>query len=195
VQRRIDRAIAQRAQAQERERAATEKVSALEAKLAEYQIAPDPQAEPKQDPHKIAARMVEEQNFTQKSNAAFDQGQKAFKDFDTKLEQLASLGMDDSESRRFMEAVLDCEKPAEVLYYLGSRPDEAADLLSLSERQQVRALAKLEVQLASAPKVSHAPPPIKPIGTRGSAANSDPETMSQKEYEAWRAKQGARWAR
>jgi hypothetical protein len=196
VQRRIDRAIAQRAEARAQAEIALRQVEELKAKLNELQPAEPQESQQRQDdPHEIARRLVQEQSFNVKSNEVFEQGSKAFKDFDSKLEQLRTLALEPAERRQFLETVLDCEKPAEVLYYLGAHPDEAADLVSMSERQQVRALAKLEMQLANAPKMSSAPAPIKPIGNRGGAPNGDPSNMSQKEYEAWRAKNGASWAR
>jgi hypothetical protein len=139
--------------------------------------------------------MVQEESFNARSNEIFESGTKTYKDFEARLQQLGTLDLEPAEQRQFMEQILDCEKPAEVLYYLGSNPDEAAEILSLPERQQVRALTKLESRLANAPKISNAPPPIKTIGQRGSAANNDPEHQTQAEYEAMRAKQGARWAR
>jgi hypothetical protein len=55
-------------------------------------------------------------------------------------------------------------------------------------------LGKLESKIQQAPKISKAPPPISPIGTKGSVstslANADYAT-----YKAMRIKEGAKWSR
>lgn len=92
-------------------------------------------------------------------------------------------------------AIVESDAPAKVMAYMSANPDEVARIAALSPARQSAEIGKLEAKLATAPKVSNAPAPLKPVGARGNASNSDPAHMSMEEYQAYRAKQGARWAR
>jgi hypothetical protein len=93
--------------------------------------------------------------------------------------------------------------PADMLYYLGKNPAEAARLSRLSTVQVTREMMKLESQVAEAkaqsppsekpadtPKPqervhSNAPEPINPVES-AVIITKDPNKMTQAEYEAWR---------
>lgn len=92
-------------------------------------------------------------------------------------------------------ALIDSEVSAKLMAHLAANPEETERIAGLSPARQAAEIGKLETKLASAPKVSNAPPPIKPIGTKGSATNSDPSRMTMEEYAAKRKAEGARWAR
>ena len=92
-------------------------------------------------------------------------------------------------------ALIDSDAPAKLMAHLAANPDEVDRIAGLSPARQAAEIGKLETKLTSAPKVSNAPPPIKPIGTKGSATNSDPSRMTMEEYAAKRKAEGARWAR
>jgi hypothetical protein len=92
-------------------------------------------------------------------------------------------------------ALIDSDVPAKLMHYMATNPDEVERIAGLSPARQAAEIGKLETKLASAPKASNAPPPIKPIGAKGSAGNSDPSRMTMEEYNAMRKQQGARWAR
>ena len=92
-------------------------------------------------------------------------------------------------------ALIDSEVPAKLMAHMASNPEEVERIAKLSPARQAAEIGKLETKLASAPKVSTAPAPIKPIGSRGSASNSDPSKMTMEEYAAKRKSEGARWAR
>lgn len=100
-------------------------------------------------------------------------------------------------STSMADTILDSEVPAAIVHYLSSNPDEVERIAELSPSRQAAEIGKLEVKLSNAAKVkpSSAPAPIKPIGSRGGAASGNPAEMTQAEYEAWRGKQGANWAR
>lgn len=88
--------------------------------------------------------------------------------------------------------------PADLLYYLGKNPDETARLSRMSTIQVAKAIAKIEINLEAVkqknpkeqkrPKktVSTAPEPISPIDSTV-IITKDPNKMTQREYEAWRA--------
>lgn len=85
--------------------------------------------------------------------------------------------------------------PSDILYYLGKNPDETAKLSRMSTIQVARAITKIEIALESAKQkeppptkktVSSAPEPINPIDSTV-IITKDPNKMTQREYEAWRA--------
>ena len=98
-------------------------------------------------------------------------------------------------TRHIAEALIDSDAPAKLMAHMAAHPEEVERIAGLSPARQAAEIGKLETKLASAPKVSNAPAPIKPIGTRGSSTNSDPSRMSMDEYAAKRKAEGARWAR
>lgn len=94
-------------------------------------------------------------------------------------------------------ALIDSDVPAKLMAHLSTHPEEVTRIAGLSPARQAAEIGKLETKLATAQPVtvSKAPAPIKPIGTKGSATNSDPSKASMEEYMAIRKAQGARWAR
>lgn len=92
-------------------------------------------------------------------------------------------------------ALIDSDVPAKLMAHLAANPEEVERIANLSPARQAAEIGKIETKLASAPKVSTAPAPIKPIGSRGSASNADPSKLQMDEYYAMRKSQGARWAR
>lgn len=93
------------------------------------------------------------------------------------------------------QALVEADAPAKVMAWMTQNPDEVDRIAKLSPARQAIEIGKVEARIASAPKPSNAPPPVKPVGTRGNASPSDPSRMNMDEYKAWRAKQGAHWAR
>lgn len=98
-------------------------------------------------------------------------------------------------TRHIAEALIDSDAPAKLMAHMAAHPDEVARIAGLSPARQAAEIGKLETRLASVPRVSSAPEPIKPIGSRGSAANTDTSRMSMEEYAAKRKADGAPWAR
>ena len=98
-------------------------------------------------------------------------------------------------TRHIAEALIDSDAPAKLMAHMAAHPDEVERIAGLSPARQAAEIGKLETKLASVPKVSNAPAPIKPIGNRGSASTADPSRMSMEEYAAKRKAEGARWAR
>lgn len=83
-----------------------------------------------------------------------------------------------------MEAILDCDDPAAVLYALGKAPDVAASLDGLTERQIARKLTKFELDLASKPqpKSSAAPKPLDPVRPSSAGVRKSEAEMSDDEW-------------
>ena len=91
-------------------------------------------------------------------------------------------------------ALVDSDAPAKLMHFMAGNPEEVERISKLPPARQAAAIGKLEAKLDAAPPVSKAPPPMKPVGSRGAASNSDLGSASMDEYIAQRAKQGARWA-
>jgi hypothetical protein len=92
-------------------------------------------------------------------------------------------------------AVIDSDVAPKLMAYLASNPDEVDRIAALSPTRQAAAIGRLEEKVSAAPAISKAPPPLKPVGARGSAVNTDVSRMSMDEYAEFRKRQGARWAR
>ena len=100
-----------------------------------------------------------------------------------------------------VDILTDLDHPADVAYYLSKNRVEGVAISRMTPFQAARALARIEIKVAEQPpppkppsrKQPGAPPPIAPIAGGGAGTQyENPEKMSQKEYNAWREKQGAR---
>lgn len=150
------------------------------------------------DIEREVSNRVQMQTFSREIEQINEQGQKAFKDFDSKVNELdgiAQLVDDNNRPTALMLEIKGCEAPHKVIAYLADNPDIAEGLANANRSQIARKLALIERDAMSSPAVSKAPPPIKPIGSKGSGAQKSPEDMSHEEYRAWRKQQGARWAK
>ena len=111
-----------------------------------------------------------------------------YADFDAAL-QIA--GNPQIVSQALSEMVLESDQPAELAYYLGKNPQEAARLSMLPPTAAARELGRLESKLTAAPAkiASSAPPPINPVRAAGVAVK-DIEKMSLDEFRAFKEKGG-----
>lgn len=98
-------------------------------------------------------------------------------------------------TKTIAEAIIESDAAPKLMVFMANNPEEVQRISGLSPARQAAEIGKLEARLATAPKPSNAPPPIKPIGTRGSATNSDLGKVSMEEYIEQRKKQGAGWSR
>jgi len=91
------------------------------------------------------------------------------------------------------EFVMESNKGAKILAYLSVNPDEQERIAKIkSPIRQAAEMAKLEDRIDSKPKKD-----AKPVDTVKGGTVSKPNlaNMTQAQYEAYRAKQGALWAR
>jgi hypothetical protein len=100
------------------------------------------------------------------------------------------------------ETILESEHGPALAYHFAKNPDVLERLNSLSPRQADREIGRLEERLSSPTEVaatpvktSAAPRPATPLASQGRSNTVDPSKMTQAEYEAFRKKQGAQWAR
>jgi hypothetical protein len=100
------------------------------------------------------------------------------------------------------EVIQESEVGPQVAYHLGKNPDEALRISKLPPLAQAREIGKIEATFASnAPqvkKVSSAPEPIKPVGSRTTApsvSTSDPRSVKQMSDSEWIAQRNAEIAK
>lgn len=99
------------------------------------------------------------------------------------------------------EALTESEFGPQIAYHLAKNPAEAKKIAQLSDAAAARAIGRLEVQFEK-PVVkviekpaTKAPAPIGSLNTAAASGTKSPENMTQTEYEAYRRKSGAWWAR
>ncbi|MGO9547440.1 MAG: hypothetical protein ACLPPF_21935 [Rhodomicrobium sp.] len=81
------------------------------------------------------------------------------------------------------DAIRESSRGAEIAYYLGKNPSEAAQIAGLPPVSQATAIARLEGRLSSnAVSVSRAPQPVSTLSGRGGSAGKPLEDMDFEEY-------------
>ena len=116
------------------------------------------------------------------------QGSEKFPDFQ---EAVFSLPGDVLHERLAM-AIFETAAPADVAYYLGKNPQEAARIAKLDPVRMALELGRMESKAIVPPpkkKTTAAPPPITPVG-QAAAANAEPDAA--KDPEGWLAWERAR---
>ncbi len=98
------------------------------------------------------------------------------------------------------DVVLTSENGHELLYELAKDKDEYVRINKMSPRDAILAMgefkAGLKFKAANKPapnKITNAPTPISPVGTRSSGSKKKVEDMSMAEYTAMREAEGARY--
>lgn len=196
TQRRIDRLTKARYQAQ----AEAQQLRAQLEQLRQAQQPADeepPQIKP-EDIERIALERAEQiaagKALQSKVDSVLSAGQK-IKDFDslcnTVNEEVSFY--ENGKPSQFLEAVLDSDKPHELLAYLGRNPDLAADLQGLSPAQLGRKLAAIEAEMSKPkePQPSKAPKPLQPVKS-GGGGSGEPDPKDTAAWIAWRNRQPRR---
>ena len=86
------------------------------------------------------------------------------------------------------QAIMESDIGPRVAYYLAQNPDEATEIARMSPIAAIRTLGRIEERLATQKtvvKVTSAPEPVKPVGSRASVTK-DPGKMTDAEYARWR---------
>lgn len=122
----------------------------------------------------IERQAAAEQDFNNRCNTAYAKGKEAYKDdFDVAVRNLQSAG---AMTPEMLSVVLEADDPSRLLYELGSNPDHAASLLSMTPAKRAFEIARLSQPSPKKPvPLSKAPPPVTQIdGTaRVTAAPTD----------------------
>ncbi len=113
--------------------------------------------------------------FAEKANSIVEKGQRKNTDFMDVVRDLESevgpFVLRDGKPSAFMETVLDvADDPVELMYYLGKKPDVAAELADLSPRKLAIRLDRIQRDMSesSKPKTSKAPQPLDPVKPKSS---------------------------
>lgn len=94
-------------------------------------------------------------------------------------------------SEAMAEAAFTSEKGPELLYFLGTNPEEAARISQLSPYQAAMEMGRLEAKFTSQParNQSRAPDPLEPVTPGGGNTTVDPDKMSVDQWRKWREAQ------
>ena len=106
-------------------------------------------------------------------------------DFDDAFANVAEITF----AQSTLDAVAGHEKGAEIAYLLGKDPVKAYQIASLPPMQQLMAIGEIaaKTNLTRPKTVTNAPPPVKPVSGKSSIV--DPNSLSMKEWVAYRNKQ------
>ena len=90
------------------------------------------------------------------------------------------------------EAVLDSDHAAKIMAYMSNHEDEVNAIAKLSKAKQIQAIGRIEDKITKKTAL-----PSPPDRVRGGNLNSERDIMKMTpaQYEAYRAKQGAWWAK
>lgn len=214
VQKRIDRAVRQKYEAEARTKILEERVAAMES-----QQTPQPstrQAEPSEPTidkfdnfddyvaakaEYIAKKQIEstltERELRQKAAHEAAERTKTADSWAKRIDA-ATVEIPDFEevlassdvpmTASMQQAIMESDIGPKLAYYLASNPDQATAIAGMSPVGAIRAIGRIEERLATTKpevKTTNAPAPIKPVGTRATVAK-DPGKMSDAEYEKWR---------
>lgn len=134
------------------------------------------------------AKAFEEQTRKQaRLQSVMDDGAEAYKDFNATLQALDSAVANPDEIRVALDEILDSEKAADLIYYLGKNPSVLAELAQLPPHKQARKVGELEVMLKSK-KLTAAPEPAQTLKGNGGRVTSDTPPTDPAKYREWRAK-------
>lgn len=156
-----------------------------QARMAQEKPHPEVEQPQQLDPAKVqelikqeAQRLSQENAFRERVGRVLESGSK-LPDFDALCNAVSDeMPFVDDKGRptTFMTALLDADKPHELLAYLGKNPDALESLHGLSEGQLHRRLDRIEQSLKQEPKPSKAPPPLKPVTGSGGGGDPSPDS-------------------
>lgn len=214
VQKRIDRAVRQKYEAEARAKMLEERLARLEQQSAPQYRAPQQDAgEPTIDKFEnfdqyvaakaeyIARKQIEatlsEREKRQMEAYEAAERQKTAESWHKRLVQ-ATAEMPDFEdvlassdvpmSPPMQQLIMESDVGPKLAYYLATHPDEASQIVSMPPIRMVAALGRIEERLQSqvvAKKPTSAPPPLKSVGGKASSKKS-PADMTDAEYAKWR---------
>jgi hypothetical protein len=213
VQKRIDRAVRQKYEAEARAKMLEERVAAMESRQQPQQQRQNDDGEPTIDKFDnfdqyvaakaeyIAKKQIESTlTAREKAQAEQREATERTKTVDSWNKRIAAatVEMPDFEevlassdvtmTPPMQQAIMESDIGPKLAYYLANNPDEAEQIAGMSPIGAIRTLGRIEERLATAKpevKTTNAPPPLKPIGSK-SVVTKDPGKMSDAEYAKWR---------
>jgi hypothetical protein len=98
-------------------------------------------------------------------------------------------------SRAMEQAILESEIGPKMAYWLAQHPQEAVNISRLPPSKAFTQLGRIEERLLAGktvtPKLTSAPPPVQPVSTR-SSVSKNPDDMSTEQWMKWRRDQIAK---
>lgn len=213
VQKRIDRAVRQKYEAEARAKMLEERLSALEIRQQPAQPAPQAhQGEPRLedfdnfDDFRRAERTyvariareealaeLEQRREAEKAQAA---QQQTVEKWNKQVRSAVSSIPDFEEviansdvpmSKTMANEIMRSDAGPSMAYYLATHPDKAEEIASMERADAIRELTRIEVKLLAQPvaRKSNVPPPTEPVGVKAKAER-DPDKMPVKEWLKWR---------
>jgi len=211
VQRRIDRAVRAKYEAEARTKVAEEELQRWRGES--RQQAPE-NAEPTIDKfdnieHYISAKAkwvanseirkaMEQTAHQTQAQQEHQYHAQVMQDWSVRLEQTTAELPDFEEvlsastvpmSGAMERAILESEVGPKLAYWLAQNPKEAHEISQLPPTRAIARLGRIEERLTTAkpaaPRTTSAPPPVKPVGNTASVTK-DPGKMSDAEYAKWR---------
>jgi hypothetical protein len=139
----------------------------------------DPSLVPASEVEARAQRLATEREMNARADQAYYAGKAQYSDFDDAIAPLQEMGA--FANKGFYDALFASGAEPDVLYHLGSNPNEASKIVGLiksgnvtkATAEMTKIATAIEAKKAApkpAPKTSQAPAPIKPVG--GSALPS-----------------------
>lgn len=148
---------------------------------------PVEKAEESKDAQAKITLSTDQQKALARLNEAFGLAEDKPADFDVVIRGDVSI------SGPMLEALAECDNPEKVAYHLGKNPELATDIASRSVAQQMRSIAKLEIELSKpsrpSQKITSAPDPISPVGVSDAGVKPLSKITEYSEYEARRKEQ------
>ena len=216
VQKRIDRAVRQRYEAEARAKMLEERLTSLEQQQRQpVQQRERDDSEPTIDKFQnfdeyvaakaewIAGKKIEqtlsEREKRQAAEREAAERTKTAGEWQKRIEK-ATAEMPDFEdvlassdvpmTQPMQQAIMESDIGPRLAYHLAQNPEEAIKIAEMSPLRAIAALGRLEERLSTTPTktASNAPAPIKPVGQRASAGK-DPDKMSVDEWMKWRREQ------
>jgi hypothetical protein len=211
VQKRIDRAVRQKYEAEARAKMLEERIAAIEA-AQKPQYKPD-DSEPTIDKFEnfdqyvaakaeyIAKKQIEstltEREKRQSAEREAAERTKTAESWNKRVAS-ATAEMPDFEdvlassdvpmTPAMQQAIMESDIGPRLAYHLAKNPEEAEKIAGMNPIGAIRALGRIEERLANSKpqvKTTETPPPIKPTGA-ASSVTKDPGKMSDAEYLKWR---------
>ncbi len=145
---------------------------------AQYEYAQRQQVE--QQRHQAA------QKYNQALETKLNDAVKKFPDF---IDVVSNPELPGIQGTPAFSAILESDRGAEVMYYLGKNPATAHRIASLPPLAQVKEIGRIEAAIDAGKTVTSTPPPPAKVSSGESAATKDPSRMSYDEFVAYRRKQ------
>lgn len=183
LQRRIDRVTAARYQAEAEARQLREQLQRVSQQRSQDD---EPEQLRPEDIERLAtekaAQIAQAREVQAKVDSVLQAG-RSIKDFDSLCNSVNEeiSFYDNGRPTAFMEAILDSDKPHELLAYLGQNPEALDGLHGLSAARLGRRIEAIEREMRST-KVSKAPQPLKPVTPKGAPHGKSESEMSDAEW-------------